>query len=372
MLGGSAEAVQLFYDEQRFRRAGAMPRFVRGPLFGAGAVHGLDDEQHALRKSMFLELLSPDAAEVIAAAAAREWAELVGAPKRRIELFSAAIRVHADAVCDWAAVPAEHRYPNLADDLAAMVDGFGSIGMRHLRAVSARRRVDRWSTRLVRAVRSGVVKAPPQSALARVSTQCELDGGLLDAQVAGVELVNMLRPTVAVAWFVVFAALAMHDQPELQPRLAAGDDELLESFGHELRRAYPFVPVLAARARADFDWQGRRVHRGQRAILDVYGTLHNPQVWREPDRFDVDRFRDEQPDPYLFIPQGGGPPDGHRCPGERIAVELIKAATRWLCSLDYQVPAQDLRLRLARMPARPRHGFVMTDVRRPVRSPEGR
>ena len=365
VLGGSTEAVQLFYDEARFRRAGAMPRFVRRTLFGEGAVHGLDDEQHALRKAMFLELVTPDAAQAIGATAAREWTELVGeAAVPRVELFATAVGVHADAVCDWARVPADLRYPALAGDLATIVDGFGSIGLRHVRAARARKRVDRWSTRLIRAVRAGVVKSPPHSALARMSTQRDVDGKPLDAEVAGVELVNILRPTVAVAWFAVFAAMALHDHPELRARLADGDNELLESFAHELRRAYPFVPMLAARARTDFEWKGHRFRRGQRVVLNVYGTLHDPHVWHEPDHFDVGRFRAHDPDPYLFIPQGGGMPEGHRCPGERVAVELIKETARWLCCVDYEVPAQDLRLRLARMPARPRHGFVMTDVRR--------
>jgi short-subunit dehydrogenase len=85
------------------------------------------------------------------------------------------------------------------------------------------------------------------------------------------------------------------------------------------------------------------VRRGERVILDVYGTQHDPQLWSAPESFDPGRFAAQEPDPFLFIPQGGGPKDGHRCPGERVAVELIKTATDWLLSLSYQVPAQDLR-----------------------------
>ena len=36
------EGVDLFYDTSRMKRDGAMPLFIRGPLFGSGAVHALD------------------------------------------------------------------------------------------------------------------------------------------------------------------------------------------------------------------------------------------------------------------------------------------------------------------------------------------
>jgi fatty-acid peroxygenase len=74
-----------------------------------------------------------------------------------------------------------------------------------------------------------------------------------------------------------------------------------------------------------------RLPRGRRVLLDVYGTLHDPAVWSEPERFDPGRFLAVEPDPFTFIPQGGGDPhQGHRCPGERLAIELIKTAAEVL------------------------------------------
>lgn len=66
LLGGRAllvrgdEGVRLFYDTSRVKRHGAMPLPVRGPLFGAGAVHGLDDDEHRHRKAMFVSLAYDD------------------------------------------------------------------------------------------------------------------------------------------------------------------------------------------------------------------------------------------------------------------------------------------------------------------------
>jgi fatty-acid peroxygenase len=54
----------------------------------------------------------------------------------------------------------------------------------------------------------------------------------------------------------------------------------------------------------------------------------------------------------------------HRCPGEPATIDLMKAAVLLLAtSMDYDVPPQDLRIDLARMPARPESGFVMSGVR---------
>jgi fatty-acid peroxygenase len=56
IIGGAA-GVRLFYDQSGRRRAGALPAVVARPLFGRGAVHGLDGEQHRHRKAMFVDLL---------------------------------------------------------------------------------------------------------------------------------------------------------------------------------------------------------------------------------------------------------------------------------------------------------------------------
>lgn len=43
-----------------------------------------------------------------------------------------------------------------------------------------------------------------------------------------------------------------------------------------------------------------------------------------------------------------------------------------MARLEYEVPAQDLRIPLTRMPARVRSGFVMESVRVPARQPASR
>jgi fatty-acid peroxygenase len=343
------DGARLLYDESVMRRRGAVPRALRRTLFGDGAVHGLDGDAHKRRKAIFLDLLTPAAAKSIAESAAHWWQRVPRDPEvDPAALFDDAVLVHGAAVCEWAGVPDGALDVGVCRDLADIVDGFGSLGRRGVRARRARKRVDRWARELVTGVRSATVSATPGTALHVLANHRDLD-----VDEAGVELVNLLRPTVAVAYFAAFAAHALGAHPELRDRLQDATDDVYEAFAHEVRRYYPFVPMLAAQVRQPTTFQGRELPIGRRVVLDVYGTLHDPELWRDPDRFDLHRFVGVEPDPYAYVPQGGGEPTGHRCPGERVAVELIKVVARHLVTERVPVTNTDERIPLNRLPTRP-------------------
>jgi fatty-acid peroxygenase len=359
---GGPEGVRRFYDP-RLRRRGAIPLPVRGVLFGPGAVHGLDDAAHTHRKSLFVDVLTPAAAERLTAAAEQAWQ----AAARRwptagpVVLFDEAVEVIGAAVLGWAgiALPAAEQRRR-ARQLATVVDGFGTPGAPYGRALVARWQSDRWARRLVRAARAGRVAAEPGSALEAVAAFRDRSGRPLPARVAAVELLNLVRPTVAAAWFVTFAGLALHEQPQWRDRIAAGDEAALAAFAQEVRRRYPFVPVLAAKARYDQDVAGVRVRRGALVLLDVHGTDHDPAHWKDPEEFDPGRFLGPAPDPDTLVPQGGGAvATGHRCPGEAVVLGQIAAAVRVLSRTPYRLPPQDLRVDLTRMPTRPSSGVLL-------------
>jgi fatty-acid peroxygenase len=77
-----------------------------------------------------------------------------------------------------------------------------------------------------------------------------------------VELLNALRPTVAVAWFVTFAALALRQYPERRRKLRTDGShgDRLEMFVQEVRRFYPFFPVVGGRV-VVCEWSAFRIVR---------------------------------------------------------------------------------------------------------------
>ena len=130
-------------------------------------------------------------------------------------------------------------------------------------------------------------------------------------------------------------------------------------FVQEVRRFYPFFPLTAARVRKYFEWQGHAFPQGRRVLLDLYGTNHDRRIWKEPERFEPERFLEHNVSPFDFIPQGGGDVrSGHRCPGEDVAVNLMQRTAEFLThEVQYEVLEQNLEIDFSRMPALPESRF---------------
>lgn len=369
LLVTGAAGVELFYDESRMQRHKAVPPPVALSLFGPGAVHALDDEAHRHRKSLFRHALSQDELDRLLVIAEGRWrGELdTWASAGGGEVYASAIDVFGASIIEWAGIDEpEASARRHSRWLAQIVDGFGAPGPAYVRAVAARRRCDQWASRLVRSERE-TGTADPSSWLARVARFVDVDGRPLPERTAAVELLNVLRPTVAVAWLASFAAVALAEHPDWRARIrdeaaAPGHGEAATAFAHEVRRYYPFTPVLAARARHDLEFAGHRVAQGQRVVLDVYGTNHGAG-WDDPWAFDPGRFLGRDPCAITeFVPQGGGPVDtGHRCPGEGVANGLLALTVQVLALCDdLHLPQQDRHFSLRRMPTRPASGTRMS------------
>ncbi|GAA4608016.1 fatty-acid peroxygenase [Actinoplanes octamycinicus] len=350
------DAVRFFYDEEHVRRHGALPEPVQGTLFGHGAIHTLDGIDHRNRKLLFMSVLTdPHRVGRLAERAGQAWDSAAAGwvTQPRVILFDETARVLTRAVCDWAGVPlADADLHRTAADLTALVDGFATAGPRHWRARRARGRLERWLARVIEHARTG---EPDDSVLDLVARHTGTDGRLLTPERAAVELLNVLRPTVAVSWFVTFAGHALHRWPRLRDRLRDGDLGYAVAFAHELRRFYPFAPFVGGLAVRDLTFQGEHIPRNALVLLDIFGQNHDPRLWPDPYRFDPQRFLDHEPGRDDLIPQGGGDPRaGHRCPGEDVTVALLATLAIRLARLDYEVPDQDLSISLRRIPALPR------------------
>jgi fatty-acid peroxygenase len=193
-----------------------------------------------------------------------------------------------------------------------------------------------------------------------VARHRDADGEQLDPHVAAVELLNVVRPTVAISWFLAFSGHALVRWPRHRERLAAGDPAYAEAWAHEVRRFYPFAPFIGGRAPREVEWDGERIPRNAMVLLDLYGQNHDADLWGDPYAFRPERFLGREIGAFDLVPQGAGDPrTNHRCPGEQVVVEVLAALAVRLARLQVDVPEQDLGISLRRIPAKPASGVVL-------------
>ncbi len=369
------EAARLFYDPERFIRKGAIPKPVQKTLLGEHSIMTLDDQAHHRRKGLLMSVMTPESIQRLMDQMDAQWRAYTdrwahSSTQTPIVLFQQAQEILCRSACAWAGVPLNERdVRRRTRDLAAMVDAFGAVGYRHFKGRWARQRTERWIQGIIEQIRNGQLTVPDESPAHRIALHREPSATgaaqLMDARMAAIELINLIRPTVAISWYITFSALALHQHPEWRQRLQTATDEELGQFVNEIRRFYPFAPLTGARVRDEFVWQGYTFPKGTLVTLDIYGTNRDARLWPEPNDFRPDRFQQRPPTAFNLIPQGGGDyMGGHRCAGEWITIATAKLALRFLTRhIRYDVPPQDLRFSLGRMPTIPRSGFQIRGVR---------
>jgi fatty-acid peroxygenase len=362
------EGARLFYNPTRFKRKGAAPKRVQKSLFGEKSIQTLDDAAHRHRKEAFMSLMSQENIQLLLNMLKSNW-RLYAQKWETVEslvLYDEVQELICRAACRWAGIPLqEHEVKDIAKDFGLRVDAFGAVGPRHWRGRLARHRTESWMKRVVNQIRSGALTPAPGTAAHLLAWHKDVNGKLTSAQVAAVEIINIVRPTVAIARYIAFAALALHKYPEYQEKLQQREPDMAELIAHEVRRFYPFGPFTGARVKQDFEWRGYRFPKNRLVLLDIYGTNRDERQWEQPDRFWPERFRNWNGSPFNFIPQGGGDHlTNHRCAGEWITIEVIKQAVLFLANaITYEVPEQDLSYSLARIPTIPKSRFIISNVK---------
>jgi fatty-acid peroxygenase len=199
----------------------------------------------------------------------------------------------------------------------------------------------------------------PGSVAQAVAEFREANGLHPSPRTAAVELINMLRPVVAVSVYIVHMADALERHPEWRPRVRDSESDR-RLFVQEVRRHYPLFPAILAIARRDLSWQGYDLPAGHRVMIDFHATCRHPDHWDRADEFRPERFNGVRPDPFLMIPQGGGDHmEGHRCAGEWITIALMERAVRRLAALPYRHVGTSHELRWRRLPPVAEGGFRM-------------
>jgi fatty-acid peroxygenase len=379
------EGVAAFYDESRVSRHGAMPALVQETLFGHGSVHSLDGDAHRHRKRTFLDVAYDDGEVArLLPLLEREWRHELDAwvADGDRAAYDAAVGALGRAVMAWAGLPGtDAARTRWSARLAQIVDGFGApYSPAYVLAWLNRGWSDRHATRLIEAVREGGLHPADGTALAAWAWHRDRKGDLLHARTAGIEVQNSIRPMIAVARFVAFAAKELHDRPEWRERIAAETSErgaltggeLATAFAQEIRRTAPFVPMLPGWATDEIALDGEKVGAGGRIVLDLLGTDLDEGSWSDAARFDPERFVgvDDYEALSAFVPHGGADPaSGHRCPGEKLAIAGLAAAIAALSDPRLEISGRGLSVDRRRLPTKPRSGGRVRRAGAPSRCP---
>lgn len=365
---GGEEAVRLFYDTDRFTRVRAAPWMVEKILFGQGGIQGTDGSTHLSRKQLFMSLMTPERIEDLIVITQTYWHNYLKKwiLMSRIEFLKEMQEILCQAICEWTGIPLQENEVKLrTHDLVALIEGSGSIGLRFWRGLIARNRTNRWISLIVEKTRKSEIVPKKDSPLYRFAFYRDPFGNELSKETTAVELINVLRPTIAVSYLITFAALELFRNPNSIDKISDGNNEYIENFVQEVRRLYTLLPFAIARVRDNFTWNGFLFTKGTRTLLDLFGTNRDPKIWSHPEEFDPQRFQSWNRSTFNFVAQGGGDHfKNHRCPGEEITISLMKFSLEFLVhSFRYDIPAQDLQVNFNRAPAIPRSGFVINHVR---------
>jgi cytochrome P450 len=122
--------------------------------------------------------------------------------------------------------------------------------------------------------------------------------------------------------------------PRVASRLAeeidAGDDAYLTATVHETLRRRPVLPIAAPRlVKQPIEIGGVTYPEGVCVIANSYLVQHDPTIYPNPYEFRPERFLDETPGTYSWIPFGGG---RRRCLGASFALLEMKVVLRAVLS----------------------------------------
>ncbi len=159
------------------------------------------------------------------------------------------------------------------------------------------------------------------------------------------ELVTLLlagHETTATALAWTFDRLLSHPPvlDKLRAELAAGRDEYLDCVIRESLRVRPILPLIGRYVAQPFQLGSWTLPPDTRVAPSIYLAGHRASAFPDPERFDPDRWIGVKPDPYTWLPFGGGI---RRCIGMAFAqVEMRRVI---------QTVVERTRMRLADGPA---------------------
>ncbi|WP_159437524.1 cytochrome P450 [Mycobacterium sp. DBP42] len=147
------------------------------------------------------------------------------------------------------------------------------------------------------------------------------DEGLLDNEmIAGFQRLLLVAGYDTTAATLSWVAERLVRHPEVLRRLeetqTAGDDSYLDAVITETLRLRPTVPFTVRSVQRDVVVNDVFLPRGTMVFLYINGIHRRADLYEKPDQFRPERFLGTTPDPYHWLPFGGGI---NRCLGGQMA-----------------------------------------------------
>ncbi len=115
--------------------------------------------------------------------------------------------------------------------------------------------------------------------------------------------------------------LLAHNPPvarRIRETVAAGDRDYLKAAAKEVLRARTLIYASAGRHVLEpFPVGEWVIGPGTLILVDAQGIHGDPELYPDPEEFRPERFLEDQPDGYAYLPFGGG---AHRCLGAALAM----------------------------------------------------
>ncbi len=150
----------------------------------------------------------------------------------------------------------------------------------------------------------------------------ELRDELMTLLVAGHE-----TTATALAWVLERLTRDPARTERLVAEVDAGETAYLDAVITETLRLRPVLPVVVRRVKAPTTIAGVELPEGATVAPGISLVHRRPEVYPDPDEFRPERFLDEQPGTYTFIPFGGGM---RRCLGAAFAQYEMRVVLREL------------------------------------------
>jgi cytochrome P450 len=229
----------------------------------------------------------------------------------------------------------------LRDELASLIDwfntplhnlalflpaGFGRRARWNLPTRPAYARLDRMHALLERHIvstRRDPALSERTDVLALLVAARGEDGQALSDLDLRDELVTLViagheTTATAIAWACDLLAHNPEEQGRIRETLADGDHDYLKAAAKEVLRARTIAYVSAGRHPLEPFPIGDWVIGPEALILvDAQGVHGDPELYPQPEAFRPERFLENPPDSYGYIPFGGG---AHRCLGASLAM----------------------------------------------------